>query len=92
MSPAYSQTTQNNGIRDRASEIAESSREVVSQHALTSTMTAFGLGLGAGVALGYLLSDMSRHHGNAGVAHRLGQQVLDAMSRAVPESLSHINR
>lgn len=92
MSAANSQSAQNNGYRHRASEFAESSRDIVRQHTLTSTLTAFGLGFGAGVALGYLLSSDSRSRFDSGVAHRLGQQVLDAMGRAVPDSLRHVGR
>ena len=80
-----------NRISETAHNVAESSKQFVGEHFISTTMTSFGLGVGAGVALIFLLSD-SRHQHEAGVAHRLGRQVLDAMANAVPDKLTNFGR
>lgn len=80
-----------NRIADHMHDTADSSREFVGEHPMSTTLTAFGVGLGVGVALVYLLADdASQRH--AGIAHKLGRQMLDAMSKAVPDSLPHFGR
>lgn len=80
-------TDPTNRISDKAHDVAESSKEFVGNHPLPTTMSAFAAGLGAGLALVYLVSGGSRHRHEMGVAHKLGRQVLDSISNAVPDSL-----
>lgn len=77
-------------VTDRVSEqcesIAEGSKEFVGEHALPTALTVFGLGVGAGLVVASLLSQsMQTRHTT--MTERLGQQLLDAMSSVVPNSL-----
>lgn len=83
-SNAYARTS------EAARNVTESSQEFVGDHAVPTTLAAFGIGVGVGLALVSLMADSSRQE--AGVAHKLGRQVLDAMSSAVPDSLAHLGR
>lgn len=76
-----------NRISETAHNVADSSKEFVEQHAISTTMAAFGLGVGAGIAIVLLLAD-SRHQQESSVAHRLGRQVLDALASGVPDKLT----
>lgn len=81
-----------NRIADHMHETADSSREFVGEHPVSTTLAAFGMGLGVGVALVYLLVDDASQRQHAGIAHKLGRQMLDAMSKAVPDSMPHFGR
>ncbi|MEO8495750.1 MAG: hypothetical protein ABI614_11810 [Planctomycetota bacterium] len=77
-------------VTDRVSEqigsIAEGSKEFVGEHAMPTALTVFGLGVGTGLVVASLLSQ-SMPSRQTTLAERLGQQLLDAMSSVVPNSL-----
>lgn len=64
---------------------------------MSSAMVVFGLGLGAGVVLGSLLSGPAPSRPTLGrrtelAAEQLGRQMLDAMAGVLPASLAkHIS-
>jgi len=67
-----------NRVSEQMDWVGEESKEVVDHYPISSALVAFGLGVGAGVALIALLCDEpERDPGN--IAQRLGRQVLDAM-------------
>lgn len=72
-------------MSDKVHEIAESSKEFVGEHALPTTLSAFSLGVGAGLAIALLLIPHKRDDSN--VAQRVGRKVMDALSSAVPDAL-----
>lgn len=75
-----------NRVAEYATEYAAEGKEILEEYPIASVAVAFGLGMAAGIALVGLLSDNSsqRHH----VSHRLGSQLLDAMSHVLPDSLA----
>jgi hypothetical protein len=63
----------------------------VEEYPLSSTLVAFGVGLGIGVLLGQTLSGSfggSRNRPDPSTMEKLGEQVLHALRRSIPESLS----
>lgn len=62
------------------------SREFVGEHAFSSTLLAFGVGFGVGVAVGSALVESMQPQ--RGISERLGHQMIEAMSRVVPDALS----
>jgi hypothetical protein len=91
MSRSYTHNRTSKMTHDAARSSMESSKQYVGQHALSTAVAAFGLGIGAGVALVFLLSE-SRQQQEMGVVNRLGRHVLDAMSSAVPNQLTNLGR
>jgi hypothetical protein len=81
-----------NRIRGTMHDVTHSSEEFVAEHPMSATLAAFGLGLGVGVALVFLLTEGAQQRHDVGLSHRLGRVVLDAIGRAVPESLSNLRR
>lgn len=75
-----------NRVSEQMDAITAQSKEFVEEHALPSAVIAFGVGVGAGIALASLLANSlpSRH---TSVTQKLGRQVLDAMSAVMPDSL-----
>lgn len=76
-----------NRVAEYATEYAAEGKEILEDYPIATVAVAFGLGMAAGIALVSLLSDSSpsqRHH----VSHRLGSQLLDAMSHVLPESVA----
>lgn len=77
-------------VKDRVSEQVESiavdSKEFVEEHAISSALVVFGIGIGAGLAIASLLtnSGQARH---STMTQRLGQQMLEAMGRVLPDSI-----
>lgn len=64
---------------------------------MSSVLVVFGIGLGAGVALGGFLGGPVTSHPTLGrrtemAAEKLGRQMLDAVAGVLPESLAkHIS-
>jgi hypothetical protein len=81
-----------NRMSDAVEEAASCSLNAVRQHAMPATMAAFGLGLGSGVALVYLLCEHSSMREDANAAQRLGRRVLDAIAGVVPDSLAKLGK
>ncbi|NQV24173.1 MAG: hypothetical protein HQ518_07370 [Rhodopirellula sp.] len=57
---------------------------MIKERPLTSVMALFGVGLGAGVAVGCLLSKSSP--GRSSMADEIGRKIVESLSRVVPES------
>jgi hypothetical protein len=76
-------------VKSRVSEqlrsVAGDSKEFVGDHAMPSALIAFGIGVGAGLVVASLLADSlpARH---STMTQRLGQQMLEAMGRVLPDS------
>jgi hypothetical protein len=81
-----------NRISQSVHEITDSSRRVVGQHPMSTTLLAYTLGVGVGVALVYLAAGDSHRHYDAGFAHHFGRRVLDAIANAMPETLTSLKR
>jgi hypothetical protein len=77
-------------LRERATEGYHRVEEMVGQNPASSVVLCFGLGLGLGMLIGasLLSSTSSRREEASGMAERLGRQLMDAISSAMPESLS----
>ena len=80
-----------NRISDRVESAACQSKEYVEEHAISTALVAFGLGVGVGFAMLSLLSS-DAPPSRCSTTQRLGQQLLDAMSSLVPESLAKYGR
>ncbi len=75
-----------NRVSEHIESLASDSKEMVQDHALSAAMIAFGVGIGAGLAVVSLLADGSPAR-QASVTERLGRSLLDAMHNVVPDSL-----
>lgn len=73
-----------NSVAEAAHTAAESSRELVVEHPISSLMIAFGAGLGAGIALVGLLAPRPEP---AGLSQRLAHQLHDALATISPGNL-----
>ncbi|HRX77979.1 MAG: hypothetical protein H6821_16635 [Planctomycetaceae bacterium] len=75
-----------NRVSEQMHAIQDESKEFVAEHALPTALAVFGIGVGAGLAVASMLveSSASRH---STTTQRLGQQMLDAMARVLPDSL-----
>lgn len=62
-------------------------REVIAEYPASAAMLAFGLGLGLGLVLGASLFESPK--ADRGFAERFGRQVMDAMSRVMPDPIRH---
>jgi len=83
-----------NRRRDRlssgGSSLPRSSRELVAEYPISTTLLAFGVGLGAGVLIGQTIAAaVSSEPEPMSRLDSLSQQVRDAVRKAVPEALSH---
>lgn len=67
-------------------EYRQQAEEAVHGRPLTSVMTMFGLGLGAGLVIGTILSRSAPVRHPAGMAERVGRSILDSITHALPES------
>jgi hypothetical protein len=76
-----------NRVAEYANEYASDGKELLEEYPIASVAIAFGLGMAAGIALVSLLSDSSSSQ-RQNMTHRLGSQLLDAMSHMVPESMA----
>ena len=63
----------------------EGAVRMIKERPLTSVMALFGVGLGAGVAVGCLLSKSSPSRSS--MADEIGRKIVESLSRAIPESL-----
>lgn len=71
---------------DSVQEAYGTATETLGNWPATSVLTAFGIGLGIGMLLGYALSEPA--HDERSSMARFGRNMLDSMSRYVPESVS----
>jgi hypothetical protein len=72
---------------NRIAEYAKEGAELTSEHPMSTVVVAFGLGVVTGLTLVVLLTDAQPRR-ESNVAHRLGQQLLEAMSTVLPDSLA----
>lgn len=82
-----------NLMQNRRNEISASlqdayntSRDMVVENPLTSTVIAFGTGLAIGVLIGHALGG-GRHQVEATSMERLGRQVCEVLRSSLPESI-----
>jgi hypothetical protein len=88
-----SQVQRGNRGRDtpssRASSLSRSSRELVEEYPVASTLLAFGIGVGVGVLIGQTIAAaVSPERDSLSRLDSLSQQVRDAVRKAVPEAIS----
>ena len=81
-------------VKNRATEtvedVTEGSRDLVGHYPISSTLVAFGRGVGVGLTVACLLSDsMFRERS---YSQRMGKQMLDYMSNLVPSNLTNYMR
>jgi hypothetical protein len=87
-----------NTMQNRRKEMSASledayntSRDMVADNPLTSTMIAFGTGVAIGVLIGHALAG-GRHEIQASTMERLGRQVCDVLRTSLPQSIGrHIH-
>jgi len=75
-----------NRVAEYANEYAAEGKELLEEYPIASVAIAFGLGMAAGIAVVSMLSESSSHRHT--MSHRLGAQLLEAMSHVVPESMA----
>lgn len=65
-------------------------RELVEEYPLSSTLIAFGVGVGVGVLIGQSLTGSLAHRGETDSLsmEKLGRQVCNALRSSLPESIS----
>lgn len=62
---------------------------VVEDRPLSAVALSFGIGLGVGIALGGMIAaSAATSHPHQRAAERMGQQLLDALAKVVPSSIS----
>ena len=83
MSPDFSK----NRVSESAEAFTRAPREVMESYPVTSALIAFGLGLGTGLVLADLLTEQTPVREKR-LTENLVRQLMDAISRVVPESLS----
>lgn len=79
------ETQQAQGYTDQAMRQME---HVVEERPFSSVMVSFGIGMGIGLAIGTTLVAAMQEPPKTRMAERMGQQFMDALNRAVPDSLS----
>lgn len=72
---------------NRVAEYACEGKEIMEEYPVSTVVVAFGLGVATGLAAVMLLSESSPPR-DQGIAHRLGQHLLDAVSAVVPDTIS----
>ncbi len=78
--------------RDYVAPAMDTVRETIHDRPMSSVATVFGAGVAVGVVLALTLAPAPRRRPQSAV-ERLGEQVLDAVSRMLPESVaSHLQR
>lgn len=79
--------TQQRTAPHEAAGMLDASCDFVSHNPLSTSLAAFGLGLGAGVAAVLLLNGRSSSTVDSGMAHRVGRRILESIGSVVPESM-----
>lgn len=81
-----------NRISHTVDEVTDSTKQFVSEHAMSTAMSVFGVGLGLGIAVGCAIAGGARRRRDENVAQRLGRRMLEVLGNAVPDSLSKIGQ
>jgi hypothetical protein len=77
------------GSTQQGSSLAASSMELVEEYPISSTLLAFGVGLGVGVLVGQTIAGaFSSEPEPSSRLDSLSQQVCDAVRKSVPEAIS----
>ncbi|GIX00453.1 MAG: hypothetical protein KatS3mg111_3785 [Pirellulaceae bacterium] len=83
--------TDDSRTHQRTHDMVHSSREIIREHAATATMLAFGIGVGAGLAIASLLANDSRRatawrsqDGWSDMADRISRNVVDSVRSWMP--------
>lgn len=74
-------------LQNRMSEGVEQVQQIVSDRPAASVALCFGLGFGFGILLSGLLVESMRPR-RLSTTERLGQSMMDALSKVLPESIS----
>jgi hypothetical protein len=76
------------GSTPQGSSLAASSMELVEEYPISSTLLAFGVGLGVGVLVGQTIAGAFRSEPEpSSRLDSLSQQVCDAVRKSVPEAI-----
>lgn len=73
---------------NRVAEYTQEGKELVEEYPVAALGIAFGVGVATGLAVACMLTEQSSPQRHWTVAHRLGEQLIEAMSSVLPESLS----
>lgn len=74
---------------NRVAHYAEESKELLDEYPVMTVAVVFGLGVATGLAAVALLCDSPQQSSRyTSTAHRLGEQLLDAMSSAIPGNVT----
>lgn len=83
-------------VRQRAAQGYQHMEDVVGHNPASAVMVCFGIGVGLGLLVGLALApehEVSRRKTSyTDMAQRLGQQVLEAVTNVLPESLQSLRR
>jgi len=74
---------------NRVAEYTQEGRELMDEYPVAALGIAFGVGVATGMAIACMLTESppeSRQWNT--MAHRLGEQLIDAMSSVLPDKLS----
>jgi uncharacterized membrane protein YebE (DUF533 family) len=88
-------TTQNrrNQMTSSLNEAYSTSREMMADNPLTSTVIAFGAGAAIGVLIGHMIASSGHEQTTASAMEKLGRQVCDSLRTNLPESIArHLPR
>jgi hypothetical protein len=78
---------------NRVAEYTQEGRELVEEYPVATVALVFGLGVMTGIAAVSLLCDSPQQSSkHSTMAHRLGEQLLDAMSSVLPETVNSVLR
>lgn len=75
-----------NRLEDQQESFVEAPSRFVHDHALSSTLISYGVGVAAGLAVACLFSD-PRPSRKSAVSERLGSHLLESLSSVIPNSL-----
>lgn len=78
---------------NRVAQYAEDSKELIDEYPVMTVAIVFGLGVVTGLAAVALLSESPQPTSRySQVAHRLGEQLIDAMSSVAPGNVTSLLR
>jgi hypothetical protein len=78
---------------NRVAQYAGEGKDLIEEYPVMTVAIVFGLGVATGLAAVALLCDNSQQSSRySHVAHRLGEQLIDAMSSVVPGNVTSVLR
>jgi hypothetical protein len=88
MSPQMQHGKRRQQVSSQAESCLTSSRELVEEYPISSTVLAFGVGLGVGVLIGQtIVGALTQEPEPISRLDSLSQQIRDAVQNAVPEAI-----